>query len=69
MERSERILIGMSGVEFGAHQNFVFKRAFGSTVVMTFRAALGAGFFFGFPIGKYCLYIASLWLIISRTGN
>ncbi|SDI25837.1 CitMHS family transporter [Propionivibrio dicarboxylicus] len=34
------ILIGMSGVELGEHQRFVFKWAFGSTVVMTVVAVL-----------------------------
>ena len=34
------ILIGMSGVELGEHQKFVFKWAFGSTVVMTIVAVL-----------------------------
>lgn len=34
------ILIGMSGVELGEHQKFVFKWAFGSTVVMTVVAVL-----------------------------
>ena len=29
------ILVGMSGVEFGEHQKFIFKWAFGSTLVMT----------------------------------
>ncbi len=29
------ILVGMSGVEFGDHQRFIFKWAFGSTLVMT----------------------------------
>ena len=28
------ILVGMSGVEFGEHQKFIFKWAFGSTIVM-----------------------------------
>ena len=34
------ILIGMSGVELGEHQKFIFKWAFGSTVVMTIVAIL-----------------------------
>ena len=34
------ILIGMSGVELGDHQRFIFKWAFGSTVVMTIVAVL-----------------------------
>lgn len=34
------ILIGMSGVELGEHQKFVFKWAFGSTLVMTVVAVL-----------------------------
>ena len=34
------ILIGMSGVELGEHQKFIFKWAFGSTVVMTVVAVL-----------------------------
>jgi CitMHS family citrate-Mg2+:H+ or citrate-Ca2+:H+ symporter len=34
------ILIGMSGVELGAHQRFIFKWAFGTTVVMTVVALL-----------------------------
>ncbi|MCX7780094.1 MAG: citrate:proton symporter [Negativicutes bacterium] len=37
------ILVGMSGVELGDHQNFIFKWAFGSTIVMTVVAiATGA---------------------------
>ena len=32
------ILVGMSGVEFGDHQRFIFKWAFGSTLVMTIVA-------------------------------
>lgn len=37
------ILVGMSGVELGDHQNFIFKWAFGSTIVMTIVAiATGA---------------------------
>lgn len=32
------ILVGMSGVEFGDHQRFIFKWAFGSTIVMTIVA-------------------------------
>ena len=28
-------LVGMSGVELGDHQRFIFKWAFGSTLVMT----------------------------------
>lgn len=34
------ILIGMSGVELGAHQRFIFKWAFGTTLVMTAVALL-----------------------------
>ncbi|MGW3962513.1 CitMHS family transporter [Amycolatopsis sp. NPDC005003] len=34
------ILVGMSGVELGAHQRFVFKWAFGTTLVMTAAALL-----------------------------
>jgi CitMHS family citrate-Mg2+:H+ or citrate-Ca2+:H+ symporter len=34
------ILIGMSGVELGDHQKFIFKWAFGSTIVMTIVAVL-----------------------------
>lgn len=37
------ILVGMSGVELGAHQRFIFKWAFGTTIVMTVVAlATGA---------------------------
>ena len=32
------ILVGMSGVDFGDHQRFIFKWAFGSTIVMTIVA-------------------------------
>ena len=32
------ILVGMSGVELGDHQRFIFKWAFGSTIVMTIVA-------------------------------
>ncbi|GAB2836179.1 CitMHS family transporter [Lentzea nigeriaca] len=34
------ILVGMSGVDLGAHQKFVFKWAFGTTIVMTVVALL-----------------------------
>jgi CitMHS family citrate-Mg2+:H+ or citrate-Ca2+:H+ symporter len=34
------ILIGMSGVELGSHQRFIFKWAFGTTLVMTVVALL-----------------------------
>jgi CitMHS family citrate-Mg2+:H+ or citrate-Ca2+:H+ symporter len=34
------ILVGMSGVDLGAHQRFIFKWAFGTTVVMTVVALL-----------------------------
>lgn len=34
------ILLGMSGVELGAHQRFLFKWAFGTTIVMTAVALL-----------------------------
>jgi CitMHS family citrate-Mg2+:H+ or citrate-Ca2+:H+ symporter len=34
------ILVGMSGVELGAHKRFIFKWAFGTTVVMTVVALL-----------------------------
>jgi CitMHS family citrate-Mg2+:H+ or citrate-Ca2+:H+ symporter len=37
------ILIGMAGVELGDHQRFIFKWAFGTTIVMTVVAlATGA---------------------------
>jgi citrate-Mg2+:H+ or citrate-Ca2+:H+ symporter, CitMHS family len=37
------ILVGMAGVDLGAHQRFIFKWAFGTTVVMTIVAlATGA---------------------------
>ncbi|WP_020667269.1 CitMHS family transporter [Amycolatopsis nigrescens] len=37
------ILVGMTGVDFGAHQRFIFKWAFGTTLVMTVVAlATGA---------------------------
>ncbi|WP_112264102.1 CitMHS family transporter [Lentzea terrae] len=34
------ILVGMSGVDLGAHQRFIFKWAFGTTIVMTVVALL-----------------------------
>jgi CitMHS family citrate-Mg2+:H+ or citrate-Ca2+:H+ symporter len=34
------ILVGMTGVELGDHQRFIFKWAFGTTLVMTFVALL-----------------------------
>ncbi|MGP9042796.1 CitMHS family transporter [Cytobacillus kochii] len=34
------ILIGLSGVDFGEHQKFLFKWAFGTTIVMTIIAVL-----------------------------
>jgi citrate-Mg2+:H+ or citrate-Ca2+:H+ symporter, CitMHS family len=34
------ILLGMAGVELGAHQRFVFRWAFGTTLVMTAVALL-----------------------------
>jgi CitMHS family citrate-Mg2+:H+ or citrate-Ca2+:H+ symporter len=36
------ILLGMAGVELGAHQRFVFRWAFGTTLVMT-AVALATG--------------------------
>jgi CitMHS family citrate-Mg2+:H+ or citrate-Ca2+:H+ symporter len=32
------ILVGMSGIDLGAHQRFIFKWAFGTTLVMTVAA-------------------------------
>jgi len=34
------ILIGMSGVQLGDHQRFIFRWAFGTTLVMTAAALL-----------------------------
>jgi citrate-Mg2+:H+ or citrate-Ca2+:H+ symporter, CitMHS family len=34
------ILVGLSGVELGAHQRFIFKWAFGTTIVMTIVALI-----------------------------
>jgi len=34
------ILVGMAGVSLGEHQRFIFKWAFGTTIVMTIVAVL-----------------------------